>query len=69
MPGEEGNFELAGHSSTYYTNQVFNEVHKVKVGDKIKIKTVNDEFTYTITSLFSIFSSKDVKAFLSTYLE
>lgn len=49
MPGEDGNFALAGHSSTYYTNQVFNEVHKVKVGDKIKITTVNDEFIYTIT--------------------
>lgn len=49
MPGEDGNFALAGHSSTYYTNQVFNEVHKVKVGDKIKITTINDEFVYTIT--------------------
>lgn len=49
MPGEDGNFALAGHSSTYYTNQVFNEVHKVKVGDTIKITTVSDEFVYTIT--------------------
>lgn len=49
MPGEYGNFALAGHSSTYYYNQVFNEVHKVKVGDKIKIITIDDEFVYTIT--------------------
>lgn len=49
MPGEYGNFALAGHSSTYYYNQVFNEVHKVEVGDKIKITTVNDKFVYTIT--------------------
>ena len=49
MPGEYGNFALAGHSSTYYHNQVFNEVHKVKVGDKIKITTVDNEFVYTIT--------------------
>ena len=49
MPGQDGNFALAGHSSTYYYNQVFNEVHKVKVGDKIKITTVDDEFVYTIT--------------------
>lgn len=49
MPGKDGNFALAGHSSTYYYNQVFNEVHKVKVGDKIKITTVDDEFVYTIT--------------------
>lgn len=49
MPGEDGNFALAGHSSTYYANQVFNEVHKVKVGDEIKITTVNEEFIYIIT--------------------
>lgn len=49
MPGEDGNFALAGHSSTYYYNQVFNEVHKVKVGDKIKVTTIDDEFIYTIT--------------------
>ena len=49
MPGEDGNFSLAGHSSTYYYNQVFNEVHKVKVGDKIKITAVDNEFIYTIT--------------------
>lgn len=49
MPGEDGNFALAGHSSTYYYNQVFNEVHKVKVGDEIKITTIDDEFIYTIT--------------------
>ena len=48
MPGEYGNFALAGHSSTYYHNQVFNEVHKVEVGDKIKITTVDNEFVYTI---------------------
>ena len=41
MPGQDGNFALAGHSSTYYYNQVFNEVHKVT--------TVDDEFVYTIT--------------------
>lgn len=49
MPGEYGNFALAGHSSTYYYNQVFNEVHKVKLGDKIKITTIDNEFVYTIT--------------------
>ncbi|WP_297136533.1 class D sortase [Terrisporobacter sp.] len=49
MPGEDGNFALAGHSSTYFANQVFNELHKVEIGDEIKIKTINDEFIYTIT--------------------
>ena len=58
MPGEYGNFALAGHSSTYYQNQVFNELHKVKVGDTIKIKTVSDEFTYTITETLVVESDQ-----------
>ncbi len=58
MPGEYGNFALAGHSSTYYYNQVFNELHKVKIGDKIIIKTINDEFTYTITETIVVESDE-----------
>ena len=58
MPGEDGNFALAGHSSTYYYNQVFNELHKVKIGDEIIIKTVNDEFTYTITETIVVESDE-----------
>ena len=58
MPGEDGNFALAGHSSTYYYNQVFNELHKVKIGDKIIIKTINDEFTYTITETIVVESDE-----------
>ena len=58
MPGEYGNFALAGHSSTYYYNQVFNELHKVKIGDEIIIKTINDEFTYTITETIVVESDE-----------
>lgn len=58
MAGEYGNFALAGHSSTYYQNQVFNELHKVEVGDEIKIKTISDEFTYTITETFVVESNQ-----------
>ena len=58
MPGEYGNFALAGHSSTYYYNQVFNEWHKVKIGDEIIIKTINDEFTYTITETIVVESDE-----------
>ena len=58
MPGEDGNFALAGHSSTYYYNQVFNELHKVKIGDEIIIKTINDEFTYTITETIVVESDE-----------
>ena len=58
MPGEDGNFALAGHSSTYYYNQVINEIHKVKIGDEIIIKTINDEFTYTITETIVVESDE-----------
>ena len=58
MPGEDGTFALAGHSSTYYYNQVFNELHKVKIGDEIIIKTINDEFTYTITETIVVESDE-----------
>lgn len=51
MPGENGNFAVAGHSSFRY-NEVFNELHKANVGDKINIKTLNEEFTYVITEVF-----------------
>lgn len=51
LPGEYGNFSLAGHSSNIYNN-VFNDIHKVNIGDKINIKTTKDTFTYTVTEIF-----------------
>lgn len=53
MPGEDGNFALAGHSSYMY-NQVFNNLHKVNIGDEIVIKTVDNKFTYRITEVFDV---------------
>lgn len=53
MPGDIGNFSLAGHSSYIY-NEVFNDLHKVKVNDKIIIKTVSSEFEYTITEILEV---------------
>ena len=51
MPGEEGNFSVAGHSSYLY-NQVFNELHKVKINDEIEIETTKGIFKYKITEKF-----------------
>lgn len=50
MPGENGNFSLAGHSSYVY-NQVFDNLHKVVLNDEIKIKTINNEYIYKITEI------------------
>ena len=53
MPGEYGNFSLAGHSSYRY-NEVFNEAHNIKLDDKIIIKTLNNEFTYIVKDIFEV---------------
>jgi sortase A len=53
MPGENGNFSLAGHSSYRY-NEVFNELHKIKLNDEIIIKTLNNEFTYIVKDIYEV---------------
>ena len=53
MPGEYGNFSLAGHSSYRY-NEVFNELHKINLDDEIIIKTLNNEFTYVVKDIFEV---------------
>lgn len=51
MPGENGNFCIAGHSSTVYNN-IFNNLHKIKMYDEIIITTSNGEFTYVVNEIF-----------------
>ena len=53
MPGENGNFSLAGHSSYRY-NEVFNEAHNIKLDDEIIIKTLNNEFTYIVKDIYEV---------------
>lgn len=53
MPGETGNFAVAGHRRYTY-NEFFNRLNEVKVGDKIKIKTVRTEFVYEVTDIFVV---------------
>lgn len=51
MPGEFGNFSIAGHSSTIYNN-VFNNLKNIKIGEDIVITTVNGKFTYKVNEIF-----------------
>ena len=51
MPGEFGNFAIAGHSSTIYNN-VFNNLKNIKIGEDIVITTVNGKFTYKVNEIF-----------------
>lgn len=51
MPGEYGNFCIAGHSSYWY-NQVFKKLHNTKINDEIEIETAKGSFTYKINEIF-----------------
>ncbi|EDS78597.1 sortase [Clostridium botulinum C str. Eklund] len=53
MPGENGNFSIAGHSSFIY-NEILNNLYKVNVGDVIKLTTKKGEFNYFITKKFIV---------------
>jgi sortase A len=48
MPGEKGNFCVAGHRSYTY-GQYFNRLDELKKGDEVIVKTKKGEFTYKIT--------------------
>jgi len=47
MPGDKGNFCVAGHRSYTY-NQYFNRLDELKVGDKIMVITMKGEFQYEV---------------------
>jgi sortase A len=47
MPGEKGNFCVAGHRSYTY-NEFFNKANELSIGDDIIVKTKKGEYTYII---------------------
>ena len=53
MPGEPGNFCIAGHNSNIY-NEVLNNVHRLKKGDLIKIITAEDEYSYYVKNMSAV---------------
>ncbi len=46
--GQIGNFCLAAHNNIY--TELFRNLHKVQVGDKVRIVTRTHEYIYTVTS-------------------
>lgn len=48
MPGQVGNFSLAGHRVTY--GKPFNRIAELVPGDKVIIETVDTYYVYTIVS-------------------
>jgi sortase A len=53
MPGEKGNFSVAGHRNYTY-NQYFNRLDEIKKGDEIRIRTNKGEFAYEVFDTFVV---------------
>ena len=53
MPGEVGNFAVAGHRVSDFTDAFIN-LYKVKVGDKVIVTTKNGRYTYEVDSSFIV---------------
>jgi sortase A len=49
MPGEVGNFAVAGHRTTY--GAPFNKIATLQTGDKIYLETADGWYTYTFRNL------------------
>lgn len=47
MPGQKGNFCLAGHRS-YTFGEYFNRLGEIKIGDEITVKTISGDFKYKV---------------------
>ena len=53
MPGEVGNFAVAGHRVSDYTDAFIN-LYKVKAGDEVIINTRDKKYTYKIDDNFIV---------------
>ena len=53
MPGEVGNFSVAGHRVSDFTDAFIN-LYKVKVGDKVIVTTKDGRYTYEVDSSFIV---------------
>ena len=50
--GQIGNFCLAAHNNIY--TEIFRNLHKVQIGDKVRIVTKTHEYIYTVTSIETV---------------
>lgn len=53
LPGEVGNFCVAGHRNSSYA-RYFNRLDEVNVGDEIIVETRTNKYTYIVTKTFKI---------------
>lgn len=52
LPGSYGNFCVAAHNNIY--TEIFRNLHKVKVDDKVRVITKNYEYVYMVKSIDEI---------------
>ncbi|MCD2501888.1 class D sortase [Clostridium sp. NSJ-145] len=52
-PGEKGNFAVAGHRVSDYTDAFIN-LYKVKAGDEVIVKTHDKKYTYVVEDNFIV---------------
>ena len=53
MPGEVGNFAVAGHRVSDFTDAFIN-LYKVKTGDKVIVTTIDGRYTYEVDNSFIV---------------
>ena len=53
MPGEKGNFSIAGHRISYF-GQAFKDIDKIEKGDKVKVTYNGKEYTYEVTDMYEV---------------
>ena len=53
MPGEIGNFAVAGHRVSDFTDAFIN-LYKVKPGDKVIVRTMKGKYTYEVDESFIV---------------
>lgn len=53
MPGEKGNFAVAGHRVSDYS-EAFVNLYKAEIGDEILVKANKKEYVYEITESFIV---------------
>lgn len=53
MPGEKGNFSIAGHRISYF-GQAFKDIDKLEKGDKVKVTCNGKEYTYEVTDMYEV---------------
>jgi len=52
-PGEKGNFSVAGHRVSDYS-EAFVNLYKIEIGDKVLVKSNKKEYVYEVTDSFIV---------------